>query len=169
MECLSFNLPLLFKTIHNILVTPTNFMRETLWLFLWVLIGTLKQFSTHLYCAILASRLQPQYPQRIRYYHTLLLIVWWRHPFEKFEAFEGCGTPGCLVWDHTPDGPVKNLGRCAVMEGTRLFGINNMAFVKEVVVTKLSEHKRHCNHNNSKNHYWLCSGRSCQKYLSPHT
>ena len=30
MECLSFNLPLLFKTIHNILVTPTNFVRETL-------------------------------------------------------------------------------------------------------------------------------------------
>ena len=109
-----------------------------------------RQFSTHLYCAIFASRLQPQYPQRIRYYHTLLLIVWWRHPFEKFEAFEGSGTPGCLVWNHTPDGPVKNLGRCAVMEGTRLFGINNMAFVKEIVVTKLSEHKCHTNHHNSK-------------------
>ncbi len=39
--------------------------------------------------------------------------------------------------DHTADGPVEDLGRCAVVEGTGLFGVDDVAFVKEVVVTQL--------------------------------
>ena len=39
--------------------------------------------------------------------------------------------------DHTANGPVENLGGCAVVEGAGFFGVDNVAFVEEVVVPQL--------------------------------
>ena len=39
--------------------------------------------------------------------------------------------------DHATDGPVEDLGRSAVVEGARLFGVHNVALVEEVVVPQL--------------------------------
>jgi hypothetical protein len=38
---------------------------------------------------------------------------------------------------HAPDGTEENLGRSTVMEGARFFGVDDMAFVKKVVVAEL--------------------------------
>lgn len=38
---------------------------------------------------------------------------------------------------HAANGLEENLGRCTMMEGTRLFRVNNVTFVEEVVVTEL--------------------------------
>ena len=38
---------------------------------------------------------------------------------------------------HATDSPVKDLGRSAMMERTRLFRINDMPLVKEIVITEL--------------------------------
>ena len=39
--------------------------------------------------------------------------------------------------DHAADGTVEDLGRGAVVEGSGLFGIHDVAFVEEVVVSQL--------------------------------
>ena len=41
--------------------------------------------------------------------------------------------------DHASDGAVEDLGGSAVMEGTRLFRVDDVALVEEVVVTELSQ------------------------------
>ena len=38
---------------------------------------------------------------------------------------------------HATDGPVENLRRSAVVERARLFGVDDVAFVEEIVVTEL--------------------------------
>lgn len=38
---------------------------------------------------------------------------------------------------HTPDRSVENLGGGTMMEGARLFGVDNVAFVQEIVITEL--------------------------------
>jgi hypothetical protein len=43
---------------------------------------------------------------------------------------------------HATNGPVKDLGRSAVMKGARLFGIDDMPLVKEVVITELQRLSR---------------------------
>lgn len=54
--------------------------------------------------------------------------------FEQFQTLEGSSATGALVGNHSTDSAIKNLGRCAVMERTGLFGVDNMALVEEVVV-----------------------------------
>ena len=39
--------------------------------------------------------------------------------------------------NHSTNGPVEDLGRSAVVEGTRLFGVDDVALVQEVVVAQL--------------------------------
>jgi len=38
---------------------------------------------------------------------------------------------------HASDSTEENLGRCTVVERARFFGVDDMAFVKEVVITEL--------------------------------
>ena len=45
--------------------------------------------------------------------------------------------------NHTPDCPVEDLGRCAVVEGSGFFGVDDVAFVKEVMVAKLTNPSQH--------------------------
>lgn len=42
---------------------------------------------------------------------------------------------------HATDGTEKDFGRGAVMEGARLFRVDNMTFVKEVVVSELNSNR----------------------------
>ena len=39
--------------------------------------------------------------------------------------------------NHATDGPVEDLGRSAVVEGTGRFGVHNVTFMEEVVVAQL--------------------------------
>ncbi len=57
--------------------------------------------------------------------------------FEELEPFEGSCTTGALMRGHATDGPVENLRRSAVMERARLFGVDDVAFVEEIVVPEL--------------------------------
>jgi len=100
MEGLGLDLPLLLQTIHHILVTPANLMRQTL------------------HCAVLPARLQSQYSKRLRNDHSLLSVIRRGNTLKEFEAFKGCRAASSLVGDHAADGPVENLRRSAVMERT---------------------------------------------------
>ena len=42
---------------------------------------------------------------------------------------------------HATDGSEEDFGRSSVMEGARLFRVNDMAFVKEVVVSELKSQR----------------------------
>ena len=98
----------------------------------------------HLDCAVFATWLQPQHPESFRNDHPLLPVVGGRNTFKQLEAFEGCCTACSLVGHHATDGAVKNLGGCAVMEGAGLFGIHDVTFMEEVVVSQLqSKARRH--------------------------
>lgn len=55
---------------------------------------------------------------------------------------------------HATNGPVENLGRSAVVKGARLFGIDNMPLVKEVVVSEL------------KGPFYICSKLYCSQMLT---
>ena len=96
---------------------------------------------TYLDCAVLAARLQSQDPQGLGNNHPLLAVVGGRDPLEELEALKSCRPACSLVGNHTADGPVKNLGRCAMMKGARLLGVHNVTLVKEVVVAQLYAHK----------------------------
>jgi len=119
MEGLSLHLPLLLQAIHNILVAPANFVRETL------------------DCAVLPARLQSQHPQSLRHDHPLLTVVGWRNTLEQFQALESRSTTSGLVRNHAPNSAEKNLGGCTVVKGTGLLGVDDMAFVEEIVVSEL--------------------------------
>ena len=135
MEGLRPNLPLLLEAVNNILVAPTNFMREALELNEPP--STLKSLSTHLHCAIFPPRFQSKDPQSLWYYHSLLPIIRRRDALEEFQTFKSGGTAGSLVGHHASDGTEQNFGRSAMVKGARLFRVDNVAFVKEVVVAKL--------------------------------
>ena len=84
---------------------------------------------TYLDRAVLATRLQPQYPESLRDNHALLLIVGRRDTLEQLEALKSSRTAGCLVGNHATDRSVKDLGRGTVVEGSGLFGIHNVTLV----------------------------------------
>lgn len=119
MEGLRPDLPLILEAVNNILVAPSDFVRKAL------------------HCTVLPPWLQSEDPQSFRYYHSLLPVIRRGHAFEKLQAFKGGRTAGALVGNHASDGTEQNFGRCAVVEWARFFGVDNMAFVKEVVVAKL--------------------------------
>jgi len=119
MEGSRLDLPLLLQAIHNILVTPTNLMRQTL------------------YCAVLATGLQSQNSQGLGHNHSLLAIIGRGDTLEQFETLKSCRAASSLVRNHAADGPVQNLGGCAVVKGARFLRVHNVAFVEEIVVSQL--------------------------------
>ncbi len=139
MEGLSLNLPLLLKTIHHILVTPPNLMRQTLMRKHHASdsVYSAEEKLTHLHCAVFTARLQSENSQGLRDNHALLPVVGRGNALEELEALKSCRTASRLVRNHTANGPVENLGGSTVMERTRLFGIDDMALVEEVVVAQL--------------------------------
>ena len=92
---------------------------------------------TYLHGAVLATRLQSEDTQSLRDNHPLLLIVRRGNTLKELETLQSSSTASSLVGDHTANGPVENLGGCAVVEGAGFFGVDNVAFVEEVVVAQL--------------------------------
>jgi len=119
MEGLCPDLPLLLEAVNNILVTPTDFVGETL------------------YCAVFPPWLQPQDPQSLRHNHPFLLVIKRGDTLKEFQAFESSSAASSLVRHHAPDGTEEDLGRSTVMERARFFRVDDMAFVKEVVIAEL--------------------------------
>ena len=136
MEGLRLDLALLLKAVNNILVAPANLVGQTL----WHLISSRRyqlQSATDLDGAVLAAGLQPQHPESLRNDHALLLVVGGRDALEELEPLEGGSTARRLVGNHSTDSAVEDFGGGAVMEGARLLGVDDVAFVEEVVVAKL--------------------------------
>ena len=92
--------------------------------------------------AVLATRLQSEDTQSLRDNHPLLLIVRRGDTLKELETLQSSSTASSLVGDHTENGPVENLGGCAVVEGAGFFGVDNVAFVEEVVVAQLYAQKQ---------------------------
>lgn len=95
----------------------------------------LQSKSSHLHSAVLATRLQPEHPQSFGDDHALLLVVRGRNTLEELEALKSGSATGALVGNHATDSTVENLGGSTVVEGTGLFGVDDVAFVEEVVVS----------------------------------
>lgn len=68
--------------------------------------------------AVFSAWLQPQYPQCLRYNHSLLFVVGRWDTLKDLETLQCGGTAGSLVRDHTTDGLVEYPGWGAKMEGT---------------------------------------------------
>ena len=137
-EGLSLDLALLLKTVNDVLVAPANLVRETLDSHPSVHRFTPSHVqTTNLDGAVLAARLQPQHPKSLGDDHALLAVVGGRDTLEELEALESSGTTSGLVGNHSTDGAVEDFGGSAVMEGTRLLGVDNVALVEEVVVAEL--------------------------------
>ena len=136
MEGLCLDLPLLLEAVDDILVTPADLVREAL-ISRLILCEMCRKTETHLDRAELASWLQPQHPQRLRNHHLLLAVVGRGDTLEQLQALESGGASCRLVGDHAADGAVEDLGRGAEVEGTVLFRVHEVLFVKEVVVAQL--------------------------------
>lgn len=95
--------------------------------------------SSYLNSAVLPPGLQPKNPEGLWHYHTLLPVVGRRDTLEELKTLKSCRTASSLVGDHAADRPVKDLRGSAVVEGTRLFGIDDMTLVQEVVVPELQD------------------------------
>lgn len=87
--------------------------------------------------AVFAARLQPQNAERIRNDHLLLTVVRGRNTFKELETLYRGGTTGGLVGQHATHRFEEDARRRTVMERPRLFGVNNVSFVEEVVVPQL--------------------------------
>jgi hypothetical protein len=68
--------------------------------------------------AVLASGLEPQYPQGLGNNDALLLVVGSGDTLEGLQALHGGLTAGSLVRNHTADGSPEHLGGSAEVEGT---------------------------------------------------
>lgn len=141
MEGLSLDLPLLLQTVNDILVSPANLMGQTLDNTFPVIFRLLPESVclsiTYLDSAVLAARLQSQNTECLRHNHALRPVVGRGDTLEELEAFKSSRTTGSLVGNHSADSPVENLGGGAVMEGARLFGVDDVTLVEEVVVPEL--------------------------------
>lgn len=143
MECQCFDLPLLLKAVDDILVAPSNLMRQTL---------QTNLASTRCSCqphhlpyldgAVFPTRLQPQYPEGLGNHHSLLAVVWWGHTLEELQTLERGSTPRSFVGYHSADGAKEDFGGSAMVERAGLLGIDNVALVEKVVVAELHGAKR---------------------------
>jgi hypothetical protein len=92
---------------------------------------------THLHCTVFPPWLQPQDPQSLWHDHPLLLIIKRRDTLKEFQAFKGSSAASGLMRYHASDGTEEDLGRSTVMERAGFFRVDDMAFVKEVVIAEL--------------------------------
>ena len=93
--------------------------------------------TPYLDSAVLPTGFQPQHSQRLWYDEPLLAVVRGRNALEELEALKGGGTASGLVRDHATDRSVEDLGGRAVVEGARLFRVDNVSFMEEIMVSEL--------------------------------
>ncbi|SRR6266702_2696551 len=102
----------------------------------------LSQRIAHLHCAVFPPWLQPQDPQSLRHHHPFLFVIKRGDTLKEFQTLEGSSAASGLVRHHAPDGTEEDFGRSAVMERAGFFGVDDVAFVKEVVIAELRWHER---------------------------
>lgn len=91
----------------------------------------------HLYRAIFAARLEPQYAEGSRDHHALLAVIRRGDTLKEFQAFNSSCPPCGFVGKHATDSLEEDLRGCAEMERPRFLWVYDMTFVKKVVVTEL--------------------------------
>jgi hypothetical protein len=96
----------------------------------------------HLYCTVFPPWFQPQDPQSFWHNHPLLPVIKRGDTFEKFQTFEGCSAASGLMRHHASDSTEENLGRSTVVERARFFGVDDVAFVEEVMIAELEWDRR---------------------------
>lgn len=145
----SLDLPLLLKGVDNVLVSPSDLVRESL----EGAVGSnqtsnrsepVRQPSTRRkirqkHPPVLSSGLQSEDSEGLGNDHLLLPVVRRGHTLVELESLKGGGSSGSLVGNHSSDSLVKDSGRSSVMERTGLLGVDQMPLVEVVVVSKLSK------------------------------
>ena len=111
---------------NNILVLPADLVAETA------------------NSAELAAGLQTEDTESLGNNDLLLLVVGGRDTLEDLKSLQRGGTSSSLVGNHATDSLEEDLGGGTVMEGARLFRVDDMAFVKEVVVSELNNCVSRC-------------------------
>lgn len=106
---LALGLPLLLETVNNVLVSPSDLVRDTL------------------EGAELPAGLEAEDTEGGGNDHLLDLVLGGGNALEESEAGQGGGTTGSLVGDHSADSLVEDPRRSAVVEGTGLLGVDQVA------------------------------------------
>ena len=101
-EGLGLDLPLLLQTVDNVLVAPTNLVGQTLisrgvryWYH-----AKETRYATYLHRAVLATRLQPEYPQCSGDNHSLLPVIRRWDSLKQLQSVQCSSTARSLVGDH---------------------------------------------------------------------
>jgi hypothetical protein len=102
--------PLLLEPVDDVPVAPADLVRDAL------------------EGAVLPAGLEAEHTESRGHDHLLDLVLGRGHTLEERQALERGGTTGGLVGDHTADGLEQDPGRSTVVEGTRLLGVDNVAF-----------------------------------------
>jgi hypothetical protein len=110
---LALGLPLLLEPVDDVLVSPSNLVRDTL------------------EGAELPAGLEAEDTESGGDNHLLDLVLCGGHTLEKGETGQGGGTTRCLVGNHAADGLVEDTRRSAVVERTALLGVDKVALCKD--------------------------------------
>ena len=135
---LSFDFSLLLEPVHNILVAPSNLVRDPLQgavlyacdqlqfnnVVKWVTVDVgWAGISTHLPAWFETENSESSWDD-----HLLHLVLCGRNTLVQFKTFQCGSTTRALVWDHTPDRLVEDPRWCTVVERTCPGGVDNVSF-----------------------------------------
>lgn len=106
---LTLDLSLLLESVDDILVTPSDLVRDSL------------------QGAVFSSRLESQDSESGRDNDSLDLVLCWWDTLEEFKSFQGGGTSGSLVGNHSSDGLVQDPRGGSEVEWTSSGGVDNVS------------------------------------------
>jgi hypothetical protein len=121
MEGLGLCLSLLLEALDDVLVAPAVLVRKTL------------------DGAVLAARLQSEDSESLGDDDLLLLVIGGGDALEELDPLDGSLASGELVREHASDRAEEDLAGSALVEGTALVGLDQMALVEEVLVAELAD------------------------------
>jgi len=121
---LSLGLPLLLQLVDDVLVTPTDLVRQPLQ-------GT-----------VLPAGLESEDSESGGDDHLLDLVLGGGDTLKERESGQGGGTSGRLVGNHSSDGLVEDPRGSSEMERTGLPGVDQMLLVQVSVVSELVPEER---------------------------
>lgn len=108
--------------------------------------------------AVLASGLEPQYPQGLGNNDALLLVVGSGNTLEGLQALHSGLTAGSLVRNHTTDGSPEHLGGSAEVEGT--WSMNQHTCRGRSRIRVLTANAQ-CMDRKTYHREWGCNGSAC--------
>jgi len=121
---LALGLPLLLQLVDDVLVAPTDLVRQPLQ-------GT-----------VLPAGLESENSESGGDDHLLDLVLSRGDTLKERESGQGGGTSGRLVGNHSSDGLVKDPRGSSEVEGTGLLGVDQMLLVQVGVVSELVPEER---------------------------